>query len=134
MSSESAEPSRELDSCQTVLVLPIKLYLHGDLLFELYNGGRLWRKPKTAYVWVDSGLYRSGDHLFEVRDGEGERFDLEIEWERLGFEVDPTVPDRVNLIGPKLPVLHQRGPHTPRKRSSQLSFWPPLHGHQLPPP
>src|SRR5436305_8221679 len=88
MSTQNAENHLELKEpgCQ-VFALPIKLYLHEGLLFEVYSGGRTWRKAATRCAAVGARLYRSGDYLFELKDGGHTRVDLEIKWERLGFQV-----------------------------------------------
>jgi hypothetical protein len=101
--------------------LPIKLYLHRDLLFELYNGGGTRRKAATACAKVDAGIYRSGNSVFEVQNGGQTRYDLEIEWERLGFQVAAvpvTQPDFRPLL-----ALHQKRHRNSSRQSTQLTLW-----------
>ena len=125
MSTQNAENHLELkeSDCQ-VFALPIKLYLHEGLLFEVYSGGRTWRKAATRCATVGARLYRSGDYRFELKDGGHTRVDLEIKWERLGFQVDEATLNQASILTAEPPVLHQKRPRNSSQQGIQLSLWP----------
>jgi hypothetical protein len=122
VSTKSVErPGAREIACARFCPLPIKLYLYRELLFELYNGGETRRKAATACVKVYAGIYRSGNCVFEVQNGGQTRYDLEIEWERLGFHADAapvTQPDFRPLL-----ALHQKRPRNSSRQGNQLTLW-----------
>ena len=124
MSSQSAGRPRELDiPCNQVLLLPIKLYLYGHLLFELYNGGKPLHRLKTACEKMGTRLYRAGDVLFEIQDGGQTRFEIEVGWERMGFPVnDPTV-DQPDLLACQPSAPSRKRTRRSRQQATQLNLW-----------
>jgi hypothetical protein len=131
MCTKSAgHPADESAQSPNVFPLPVKLYLHGDLLFELYNGGRSWRRAARACAKLDARLYRSGDCVFEVRNGSQPRSLVVIEWVRLGFGVDQGTLSETNGLRAQSHVPRQKKARNSQQRS-QLSLWPP-YGQVLP--
>jgi hypothetical protein len=120
--TKMAKHPREPEKSGTrVFALPIKLYVYGDLLFELFHGNKPRRQLKTACEKKGTRLYRAGDVLFEILEGSQTRFDLEILWERLGFPVDAatvTQPDFHPLLAP-----HQKRPRRSSQQDTQLNLW-----------
>jgi len=123
MSTTSAERgSGSEDRRGRVFPFPIKLYLYGELLFELYCGSRSPRRSKPAYEKAQTGVYRSGNLVFEIHDGGQSWGELSISWERVGFPAN-ALPVQQPTLQPGQSATSQEDPGSLRQQGEQLPLW-----------
>jgi hypothetical protein len=106
-----------------VFPLPIKLYLYGDLLFELFHGGKRRQQVKTACEKMGTRLYRAADVLFEIQDGGQTRFEIEVGWERMGFPVNEPTVEQPDLLACPPSAPSRRRTRRSRPQATQLDLW-----------